>query len=88
MPNMPEELCAACLVEGRDSCPFQEINKRGLVMREGAKGLAVTPSHLGVNVEMAKWFQGVTDADDALLRKEAEERGCTIFTPPPAASTK
>lgn len=86
MLNTPEKLCDVCLGEGRKICPFQVIIERGLAMREGAKDLAVTPSPLGGNDAMAKWLQGVTDADDARLRQEAEERGCTIFTPPPAAS--
>lgn len=67
-------------------CPFQEMIKRFEAMREGAKDLAATPSPLGRNDQMAKWLQGVTAADNADLLKKAEERGCTIFTTPPAAS--
>lgn len=83
MPNMPETLCDACLVEGRPRCPFNVMIQRVEAMLEGAKGLADTPSHLGGNVEMAKWLQGVIVFDNAGLREEAEARGCTVFLAPP-----
>lgn len=54
MPNISEKLCDACLGEGREMCPFQEMIKRFEAMREGAKDLAATPSPLGRNDQMAK----------------------------------
>lgn len=72
-------LCKTCEGEGRDSCVLIEYKERVLAMSTAAQDIAVTPSPLGGNDDLAAWVQRNTDADFAGLPEEAARRGCTVF---------